>query len=243
MIPPASSSNANRIGGTKVKRGTPTDNHVLTYDASLGQWQGEAVSTSGDGWTAAADTWTYASASTFTISGVDRTTVFTKGTRLKFTQTTDKYAVVVGSSFSTNTTVTIAVNTDYTIANAAITSPYYSYQLSPQGYPGWFAWSPTITWTGGTPPSGTPTKYEKFKVDGNTLTVMVSNYSYTAGSGNTGANFASPVTASGVQGLFGNIRAGDTPGVGFAYCLAGTFYVFCSSTAATGIILSGSIVI
>jgi len=69
------------------------------------------------GWTASADTWTYASASTFTIAGIDRTAVYTKGTRLKFTQTTVKYAVVVSSAFSTNTTVTIAVNTDYTIAN------------------------------------------------------------------------------------------------------------------------------
>lgn len=98
------------------------------------------------GWTASADTWVYASASTFTIAGVDRTTTFTKGTRLKFTQTTVKYAVVVSSSFSTNTTVTIAVNTDHVIANAAITLPYYSYQVNPQGYPLWFAVA-SPTWT------------------------------------------------------------------------------------------------
>ncbi len=97
------------------------------------------------GWTGSTDTWTYASASTFTIAGVDRTTTYTKGTRLKFTQTTVKYAVVVSSSFSTNTTVTIAVNNDYTIANAAITSPYYSYQANPQGYPSHFTYTPTLT--------------------------------------------------------------------------------------------------
>lgn len=96
-----------------------------------------------DGWVGSDDTWTYASASTFTIAGVDRTTTYTKGTRLKFTQTSVKYAVVVSSSFSTNTTITIAVNTDYTIANAAITLPYYSYEASPAGYPGWFAFVPT----------------------------------------------------------------------------------------------------
>lgn len=97
------------------------------------------------GWTVSTDTWTYASASTFTIAGVDRTAVYTKGTRLKFTQTTVKYAVVISSSFSTDTTVSIAVNTDYTIANAAITLPYYSYAASPQGYPGYFSWTPTLT--------------------------------------------------------------------------------------------------
>lgn len=43
VIPPSSSSNAGRIGGTKVKRETPTDNHVLTYDAGTSQWNGEAA--------------------------------------------------------------------------------------------------------------------------------------------------------------------------------------------------------
>lgn len=96
-----------------------------------------------DGWVTVSDTWTYASASTFTISGVDRTSIYTAGTKLKFTQTSAKYAVVVSSSFSTNTTVTIAVNTDYTIANAAITAPCYSYQQSPVGFPNFFTYAPT----------------------------------------------------------------------------------------------------
>lgn len=87
------------------------------------------------GWVNDTDTWVYVSASTFKIVGKDVTAKFSKGTRLKFTQTTVKYAVVIGSAFSTDTTVTIAVNTDYTIANAVITAPAYSYQASPQGYP------------------------------------------------------------------------------------------------------------
>jgi len=96
-------------------------------------------------WTLSADTWTYASASTFTIAGVDRTTTYTKGTRLTFTNSTVKYAVVVGSSFSTNTTVTIAVNSDYVIENAAITSPYYSHALTPTGYPPYFSITPSTS--------------------------------------------------------------------------------------------------
>jgi len=145
-----------------------------------------------DGWTTSSDTWVYASASTFTIAGVDRTAVYTKGTRLKFTQNTVKYAIVVSSSFSTNTTVTIAVNTDYVIANAAITSPYYSYQANPQGYPGWFAFTPT--WGGfSSAPAGVSTrfniigprvKYELFAGQGTsnattfTVTVPVAVASY-----------------------------------------------------------------
>ncbi len=98
-----------------------------------------------DGWTDdSARTWTYVSASTFTVTG-DQTAVFQKGTRLKFTQTTVKYAVVVSAAFSTVTTVTILVNTDYTLANASITANFYSYQESPQGYPDWFSWTPTFT--------------------------------------------------------------------------------------------------
>jgi len=97
------------------------------------------------GWFPSPDTWTYASASTFTIAGVDRTTTYTKGTRLTFTNSTVKYAVVVGSSFSTNTTVTIAVNSDYVIENAAITSPYYSHTLTPAGYPTYFSITPSTS--------------------------------------------------------------------------------------------------
>ena len=91
-----------------------------------------------DGWQSAGETWTYATASTFTVTG-DQTTKYTVGTKLKFTQTTVKYAVVLSSSYGANTTVTILVNTGYTIANAAISANYYSYMTNPQGWPGWFA--------------------------------------------------------------------------------------------------------
>lgn len=104
-----------------------------------------AAGVSSDGWVTAADTWTYASATTFTISGIDRTAVFTPGTRLKLTNSTLKYFVVVSSAFATNTTVTVTGGADYSLANAAITSPFYSYAANPQGYPGWFTYTPTAT--------------------------------------------------------------------------------------------------
>lgn len=136
----------------------PTQQSVKAYvDSNSG---------SSDGWTETGEILTYASASTFTVPG-DQTAKYTKGTRLKFNQTSVKYAVVIASSFSTNTTVTIAVNTDYTIANSAITAPFYSYQLSPQGYPGWFNYAPTFG--GFTPTGGT----KKFKIDGNTLSFTI----------------------------------------------------------------------
>jgi len=144
-----------------------------------------------DGWITSSDTWVYATASTFTIAGVDLTTTFTKGTRLKFTQTTVKYAVVVASSFSTNTTVTIAVNTDFTIANAAISANSYSYDASPQGYPTTFAY--TTTYTGfSADPTGTVTR---FSLIGNICTAWGSDTGN--GTSNTTAKtFTAPIVSA-----------------------------------------------
>ena len=89
------------------------------------------------GWIEAADqTWTYASATTFTVSG-DQTSIFTKGTKIKLTNDgSTKYFYVTDSSYSDpTTTVTVTGGTDYTLASGAITNPYYSYVDNPQGFP------------------------------------------------------------------------------------------------------------
>lgn len=156
-----------------------TDDKLYTVDDAGAAKQilqtGDITSYPTDGWTDVSDTWVYASASTFTIAGVDRTAIYTKGTRLRFKQGGGyKYAVVVSSSFSTNTTVTIAVNTDYTIANAAITDNDYSYQANPAGYPHFFAFTPT--WAGfSANPAGAATRYS---IIGNVI-----NYQLFAGTG------------------------------------------------------------
>lgn len=159
-----------------------TTGQVLGVTGGLPGWM--AASSSSDGWVDdTAHTWTYASASSFTIAGVDLTTTFTKGTRLKFTQTTVKYATVASSSFSTDTTVNIIVNTDYTIADAAISVNYYSYQSKPQGYPYWFNWTPT--WGGfSSDPSNQICKYS---VIGNMCTFYITG-------GNSGTSNATTFT-------------------------------------------------
>lgn len=87
------------------------------------------------GWIEAGETWTYASAITFTITG-DKTAKYSAGMKLKLTQTTAKYFIIMKVEYSApNTTVTIYGGTDYTLADAAITSPYYSTQKSPHGFP------------------------------------------------------------------------------------------------------------
>lgn len=141
-----------------------------------------------DGWVSSSDTWTFATASTFTIAGVDRTTTYTKGTRLRFTQTTVKYAVVVASSFSTNTTVTIAVNNDYTIANAAISANSYSYEANPQGYPTWFNYTPTYTGYNG----AVTTLLGRFAIVGSSCTLILY---FTGTSNQTFLTATAPVAA------------------------------------------------
>jgi len=177
----ASTININGLGVKTIKKQHDID--LVAGDIEAGQiveieYDGtnfQMISVSGlvatlssDGWTADSHTYVYVSASSFKVTGVDLTSVFRVGTKIKFTQTTDKYFVVTSSSFSTDTTVNIAVNTDYTIANAAITAPYYSYQEAPQGYPDWFTF--TVTANGF---SVAPTMTGRFRVSGRTVFVNI----------------------------------------------------------------------
>lgn len=121
--------------------------YLLTYDTSGSALKktlinslpatGSGIPT--DGWIAPGDTWTYASADgptgVFTITGVDRTSILQAGMRVKYTQTTAKYGIITSGSFGGgNTTIKIYGGTDYTLANAAITSPFYSPVKAPFGF-------------------------------------------------------------------------------------------------------------
>lgn len=124
--------------------GSPSATTVLTGDRA---WTNIALLAAGlSGWVDdTAATWTRTANTTFTVTG-DRTSVFTKGTRLRWTQTTVKYGTVVASSHAAGTTtVTIAATPDYVLTAAAISLNSYSYAASPQGYPTWFSFVPTFT--------------------------------------------------------------------------------------------------
>lgn len=84
----------------------------------------------------------------FTINA-DVTAYLKKGTYLKFTQTTVKYGTVYSSVNSGGTTtVTLITNTDYTLANAAISATYYSNTSFPAGWPVLFNYDPEpIGWS------------------------------------------------------------------------------------------------
>lgn len=136
-------------------------------------------------------TWVYVSASSFKITGTNLTSVFTKGTKIKMTNTTAKYFVVASSSFSTDTTVNVTGGSDYALADAAITAPYYSYADNPQGWPGWFNYAPAsiVGWT------ATPTYYSKFRADGNMLT-FVFRVNPASASNSTSTTVSAPVAAA-----------------------------------------------
>jgi hypothetical protein len=102
-----------------------------------------------DGWVADANTWTYATAQTFTIPG-DHTAIYKKGVKLKWTNASGvnpRYGTVkINSTYSApNTTVTIITNTDFVIANDAISLNNYSLVENPAGFPNSFAFTPSIT--------------------------------------------------------------------------------------------------
>lgn len=140
-----------------------------------------------DGWILANETWTYASATTFTVAG-DVTAKYSKGTRVKFTQTTVKYGTVASSSYSApNTTVTLIGNSDYSIANASISANYYSYSLNPQGFPAYFNFTNTIRVTGGTVPTYTTGIY-RFQTAGSTITVFYQSVNTTGGTAGASSN-------------------------------------------------------
>lgn len=118
------------------------------------------------GWTAAGETWVYASATTFTVAGVDVRTKYPVGTKIRLKQGGSfKYYYIVTTAFSTNTTVTVTGGIDYTLANASITENYFSYSQTTVGHPEYFNFTPS--WTNfavGT--GGLALNEGRFKMDG-----------------------------------------------------------------------------
>ena len=94
------------------------------------------------GWIPAGETWTYASSTTVTISG-DKTNKYSKGMKVKLTQTSVKYFYITAVSYSSpNTTLTLTAGIDFTVANATITNPFYSMVANPVGFPHKFNYNP-----------------------------------------------------------------------------------------------------
>ncbi len=138
---------------------TVSFNFVPTLFSALAQF---------DGWIPFSEAATYATASTFTVTGLDLTSIISKGDKLKLNNTTLKYFYVTGVSFGGgDTTVTVTGGSDYSLANAAITSVYYSKLETPNGFPDWFSYTPSFTGF-----SANPTMTSRFKLSGTKCTVQ-----------------------------------------------------------------------
>jgi len=143
--------------------GTPTIG--MTSDPST--WSRHLIELAG--WIPAQETWAYASATTITVpSGA--TSKYSVGDKIKLTQTTVKYFYITAVA---DTTLTVTGGTDYTVANAAITSPYYSEATSPVGFPGWFNWTPTLSASGAMTYTSTTVYISKFRIEGRAATIQL----------------------------------------------------------------------
>jgi hypothetical protein len=119
------------IEALEAKVGVDSSAVTSSHDYKIGAL--ELLATA-DGWIGANETWTYASATTFTISG-DVTDKYQINDKIKLTQTTDKYFRIVAISYSSpNTTFTVNGGGIFTLADASITSPFYSKIENPQGF-------------------------------------------------------------------------------------------------------------
>lgn len=149
-----------------------------------------------NGWQRDTDTWLYSTPYVFYIAGKDVTARFPRGTKIKLTQTTEKFWYVDYSVYdSGNTGVVLMINGDYTLDNADITSPHYSYASNPQGFPACF--NHVDSWDGfSTDPSGGCCNYS---VEGGIVTLNI----YRATAGTADANNCAinlPANARNVSG-------------------------------------------
>lgn len=126
-------------GGDVTGPASAVADNLVAFDGT----DGKAIKDSGypstllaDGWVPAGETWTYVSANTFKISG-DKTSKYSAGMKVKLTQSsTVKHFFVTKVEYSSpDTTVTVFGGTDYTLADATISSPGYSLVKSPFGFP------------------------------------------------------------------------------------------------------------
>ena len=143
-----------------------------------------------DGWVLADETWTYATASTITVPA-GAVSKYKKGDKIKLTQTTVKYWHIASVA---DTVLTIIVNTDYTLANAAISLNNYSRATNPIDFPNFFNFTSTVT--GMT----TATATLQYTILEGMVYVFIANTSQTSNSATF--NVTGPVVMSGTPGSF-----------------------------------------
>lgn len=174
------------------------------------------------GWKLIPATLTYASATTVT-SSVDLSGTLSKGDKIEFTQTTAKYFYVVSV---VGTTITLTGGSDYSVANAAITNPYYSKSASPYGFPTFFNWTPTysasssMTWTSVTTYNG------RFSLTAKDLAINLYALGTVGGTPSDGLRFTLPPGITTFAPSAGNTMEGGCGVVDNGSRKAGYWYLY-----------------
>ncbi len=155
-----------------------------------------------DGWIGSTQTWSYISSTQFSVPG-DVTGVYQKGDKIKLTQTTAKYFYVTAVAAGvTVTTITVTAGTDYTLANAAITSPYYSKSEAPQGHPTYFNYAPSYSASGSMTYTSVTTTIAKFSINGRQVFVWISFSGTTGGVASNNLIATLPVTPDNTSDVY-----------------------------------------
>ena len=151
-----------------------------------------------------------------------------------------KYFYVVGVA---DTVLTITGGSDYTLENAAISDGYYNHLASVIGFPDWFYWLPTVTWTAGTAPTSPSAFVFMFSIKGRACVLSIYSI-WTAGATVTGATIRLPVAVAIYGAAVASITAANSPNISFGYFSTnGTLKAYCSSVSATWLFASGSYMI
>jgi hypothetical protein len=189
-----------------------------------------------DGWIPCSEGWTRTGNHQFTVTG-DLTSKFHKGIFVRYKDGGSfEYGVVGSSSYSNpNTTVNLIPNDDYAMAAAAITDKSISNVINPAGWPTWFNFSSTYTWTAGTPPSGVLTASQRWCALGDMLYVNIFDYWSVAGVGVTCVWISLPIYPTAIFPSFGMLTAGAVPNPSIAVTVTTTAAINCTSVSATRI--------
>jgi hypothetical protein len=175
------------------------------------------ASVSSDGWIPVSGTWTYASASTINVP-TDATLIYKNGIKIRFKQG-GGYKYYVASAVAA-TLLTVIVNTDYTVANSAITDIYYSYIENPLGWPAYFTYTPSLSSNAGAFTNASVTG--RYKTNGNLLTCFNTLTITTNGTASSFTNIGMPVTTVAFNTAGVGVETGVTGFIARADLLAST---------------------
>jgi hypothetical protein len=164
------------------------------------------------------------------VSGKDVRYKFPRGTKIKLVQSgATKYFYVIATAYTSgNTIITITGGSDYALANENISGQAYSYAAAPQNFPKRFAYTPIVTYAGGTTDPTSITTTFHFSINGSLVSVIGAGY-LTRGSGDrTYTVFTLPFIFGGETGSF-SCQYADT--VKQVYCAGDKTKVTTNHTA------------